>query len=92
VIRIETTDSDQKGGYIMMIYGEVDNGIVRRRFLGQVIRHLGEPYETWVKTDCGPRNIGTSQSVPDGIDTILSFHKLTDYQYAPWPTMEEDEE
>lgn len=92
MIRIETTDGDRGGIYIMMIYGEVDNGMLRRRFLGQIIRYIGEPHEAWVNTDKGPRNIGNARSVPDGIETILSFHKLTDYQYAPWPTMEDDEE
>jgi hypothetical protein len=92
MIQIEFPERHAPARYAVRETGYFEQTDTGRRFLGQVIRHLGDPYETWVKTDCGPRNIGTSQSVPDGIDTILSFHKLTDYQYAPWPSMEEDEE
>ena len=31
-------------------------------------------------------------SLPASIQTLIDFHKLTDYQHAPWPCMEEDEE
>ena len=35
--------------------------------------------------------IGTDRSLPDAIDTLNRFHAMTHHQYAPWPTMMEDE-
>lgn len=92
MIRIETHDAEGKPNYTMLVYGEVDNGIVRRRYLGQVYRYPGQGYESWVRTDNGSRNIGDTMSVPEAIQVILDYHKLTDHAYAPWPDMEDDEE
>jgi 3-dehydroquinate synthase class II len=62
------------------------------------VRHLGRVaistigLHASVVIDGSYRGICNTQSLPNAIHELIDFHKLTDYQYAPWPTMEEDEE
>ena len=37
-------------------------------------------------------SVAATNSLPAAIQALIDLHKLTDYQYAPWPSMEEDEE
>ena len=36
--------------------------------------------------------VAVTDTLPAAINALIELHKLTDYQYAPWPSMEEDEE
>lgn len=95
MIRIEFAGSEPGGSYHAMIYGEVDNGIVRRRVLGMIALYLigdGAQFHAYVPAGEKNRMISTAASLPSAIEEILHYHRLTDYQFAPWPSIEEDEE
>ena len=69
-------------------------GIEKTRKLGIIMYHPHPQFLSSVDlTDENVRiTIGTDRSLPDAIDTLNRFHTMTHHQYAPWPTMEEDEE
>jgi hypothetical protein len=61
------------------------------------VRHLGFVQITsqgfHVRISSGKVTVANQlNSLPAAIHELIDFHKMTDYQYAPWPTMEEDEE
>ena len=68
-------------------------GIERERTIGWVLEVYDEQrYEVYPPPNCGLRAIAFTESLPAAIQALIVLHKMTDYQYAPWPAMEEDEE
>ncbi len=79
---------------VYRIWQTVDGGgIERTRKLGLVMYHSAPQFISSVDLyEDGVRVIiGTDRSLPDAIDTLNRFHAMTRHQYAPWPTMMEDE-
>lgn len=63
--------------------------IDRERYLGEVLRTDVGRFLAILSDDS---TIAMAESLPAAIHALIELHKLTDYQYAPWPAMEEDEE
>ena len=68
-------------------------GMERTRKIGMIMYHSAPQFISSVDLyEDGVRvTIGTDRSLPDAIDTLNRFHAMTHHQYAPWPTMMEDE-
>ena len=65
--------------------------IERNRSVGTIVTRPSDDSFIASVTHQGRETIAFTSSLPAAIRELIDFHKLTDYQYAPWPK-EEDEE
>ena len=77
------------GFWDVMQHASLGN-IERERNIGHVMHHYEDASFT-AHTD-NSDTVAVTNTLPAAIQALIDLHKMTDYQFAPWPAMEEDEE